>query len=71
MSLVKNISGGPLDVPVLGRVVEADEVAEVPDFQADGTSPLVWPPNRWQPVAGDSSTSGDSGDNRDNEGKDV
>jgi hypothetical protein len=51
MSQVKNISGGPLDVPVLGRVVEADEIADVPDFQPDGTSPIVWPPDKWEPVA--------------------
>ena len=39
MSLVKNISGGPLDVPLLGRTVEDGETVEVPDVQADGTSP--------------------------------
>lgn len=50
MSKVKNISGGPLDVPLLGRSVEAGETAEVPDFQADGTSPVVWPPDKWEPV---------------------
>ena len=50
MSKVKNISGGPLDVPVLGRVVEADEVTEVPDFQPDGVSPIVWPPDKWAPA---------------------
>ena len=51
MSKVKNISGGALDVPLLGRAVEADEVADVPDFQADGVSPIVWPPDKWEPVA--------------------
>lgn len=51
MSRVKNISGGALDVPLLDRVVEADEVVEVPDVQADGVSPIVWPGNRWEPVA--------------------
>ena len=50
MSKVKNISGGALDVPLLDRIVEADEVVEVPDSQPDG-SPIVWPPNRWEPVA--------------------
>jgi len=50
MSQVKNISGGPLDVPLLDRVVEADEVVDVPDVQADGVSPIVWPGNRWEPV---------------------
>lgn len=39
MSLVKNVSGGPLEVPLLDlRTVEADETVEVPDFQA-GHSP--------------------------------
>ena len=51
MSLRKNISGGPLDVPLLDRVVEADETVEVPDVQADGESPIVWPANRCEPVA--------------------
>lgn len=50
MSKVKNISGGPLDVPLLDRVIEDGEVVEVPDFQADGESPIVWPENRWEPV---------------------
>ena len=50
MSLVKNISGGPLDVPLLNRIVEDGETVEVPDVQDDGESPLVWPPNRWEPV---------------------
>ena len=54
MSQVKNISGGPLDVPVLGRVVQADEVATVPDFQPDGTSPIIWPPDKWEPANGTS-----------------
>ena len=49
MSRVKNVSGGPLDVPLLDRIVEADEVVEVPDSQPDG-SPIVWPENRWEPV---------------------
>ena len=52
MSTVRNISGGALDVPLLNRVVEADEVVDVPDFQADGVSPIVWPGNRWEPVSG-------------------
>jgi hypothetical protein len=50
MSKVKNVSGGPLDVPLLDRVVEAGEVVDVPDVQADGESPIIWPPNRWEPV---------------------
>jgi hypothetical protein len=49
MSRVKNISGGALDVPLLDRIVEDGEVVEVPDAQPDG-SPVVWPPNRWEPV---------------------
>jgi hypothetical protein len=49
MSRVKNVSGGALDVPLLDRVVEADEVVEVPDTQPDG-SPIIWPGNRWEPV---------------------
>jgi hypothetical protein len=50
VSKVKNISGGPLDVPLLDRVVEDGETVDVPDTQGDG-SPVVWPDNRWQPVA--------------------
>jgi len=23
---------------------------DVPDVQADGESPIVWPPDKWQPV---------------------
>jgi hypothetical protein len=51
MSLKKNISGGELDVPLLGRIVADGETVEVPDFQADGESLVVWPSNRWEPVA--------------------
>lgn len=51
MSKVRNISGGPLDVPLLDRVVEDGETVDVPDFQADGESPVIWPANRWEPVA--------------------
>jgi hypothetical protein len=51
MSQVRNISGGPLDVPILGRVVEDGEITAVPDFQPDGVSPIVWPPDKWEPVA--------------------
>lgn len=54
MSNVKNISGGPLDVPLLDRIVEDGEVVEVPDFQPGSTDdnplPIVWPENRWEPV---------------------
>ena len=51
MSKVKNISGGPLDVPLLDRTVGDGETVDVPDVQADGESPIVWPPDKWQPVA--------------------
>jgi hypothetical protein len=50
MSQVRNVSGGPLDVPILGRVVEDGEVVAVPDFQPDGVSPIVWPPPKWEPA---------------------
>jgi hypothetical protein len=50
LSKVKNISGGPLDVPLLNTVVQADAVVDVPDFQDDGESPVVWPPDKWEPV---------------------
>ena len=33
MSRVRNVSGGALDVPLLDRQVEAEEVVDVPDFQ--------------------------------------
>ena len=51
MSRVKNVSGGPLDVPLLDRTVQADEVVDVPDVQGDGESPIVWPGDKWEPVA--------------------
>ena len=56
MSKVRNVSGGPLEVPLLDmRVVEAGEVVEVPDFQpahSDGNPlPIVWPGDKWEPVA--------------------
>lgn len=51
MSMKVNISGGALDVPLLDRLVEADEVVEVPDFQPGSTDevplPIVWPPDKW------------------------
>ena len=62
MSRVKNVSGGALDVPLLNRQVEADEVVDVPDFQPGSTDeeplPIIWPSNRWEPV----SDSGDTSD---------
>ena len=61
MSRVKNVSGGPLDVPLLDRVVEDGEIVEVPDVQADGVSPIVWPENRWQPVTDKKPASKSSG----------
>ena len=51
VSKVRNISGGALDVPLLDRVVEDGETVEVPDVQADGESPIVWPGDKWEPVA--------------------
>jgi len=55
MSKVKNISGGPLDVPLLDRVIEADETVDVPDFQPghsdENPLPIVWPPDKWEAVA--------------------
>lgn len=49
MSKVRNVSGGPLDVPLLDRRVEDGETVDVPDAQADG-SPIIWPGNRWEAV---------------------
>jgi hypothetical protein len=56
MSKVKNISGGALDVPILGRIVGDGEIVEVPDVQpggdpADPAMALLWPGNRWEPVS--------------------
>ena len=57
MSRVRNVSGGALDVPLLNRQVEADEVVDVPDFQPASTDeeplPIIWPPDKWEPVDGD------------------
>ena len=50
MSKVKNISGGARYVPLLDREVADGETVEVPDVQADGESPVVWPDITWQPV---------------------
>jgi hypothetical protein len=54
MSNVRNISGGPLDVPLLDRVVDDGETVEVPDYQPGHTDedplPVVWPPDKWEPV---------------------
>ena len=47
---VKNISGGPLDVPLLDRTVADGEVFDAPDTQADGTSPLTWSPAHFEVV---------------------
>lgn len=61
MSKVKNISGGELDVPLLGRSVADGEIVEVPDFQPahnPDSSPgdpdhlaIVWPPDKWEAVS--------------------
>ncbi len=54
MSKRRNKSGGPLDVPLLGRVVEAGEVAECPDFQPahsdENPLPILWPEDKWELV---------------------
>jgi len=51
MSMKVNISGGPLDVPLLDRVVEDGETVEVPDWQPASTDdnplPIIWPPDKW------------------------
>ena len=66
MSRVKNISGGPLDVPLLDRTVEDGETVDVPDFQPghsdDNPLPIVWPDNRWQPVKAAKSSSSSKAD---------
>ena len=65
MSLKKNISGGELDVPLLGRSVGDGEVVEVPDFQPahseENPLPIVWPPDKWQNAEGDGYDGDDSG----------
>jgi hypothetical protein len=53
MPKYKNISGGRLDlsIPGLGQQSAEDgEIVDIPAFQLDGVSPLVVPPNRWEPV---------------------
>jgi hypothetical protein len=50
MSKVRNRTDGPRFVPLLDREVAAGEVVEVPDVQADGVSPVVWPDATWEPV---------------------
>lgn len=54
MSKRRNISGGPLDVPLLDRVVEPGEVADCPDFQPAHTDenplPIEWPADKWELV---------------------
>jgi hypothetical protein len=52
MSKYRNISGGGLDLAVPGRWrhVEDGEIVDIPDFQPDGVSPIVVPPDKWAPV---------------------
>ena len=50
MSKVRNVSGGPRYVPLLGREVADGETVEVPDVQDDGESPIVWPDVTWEPA---------------------
>jgi hypothetical protein len=53
MSKVRNRTDGPRDliVPGFEAHVEAGETVEVPDFQPDGVSPIVYPEATWEPVA--------------------
>ena len=52
---VKNVSGGPRWVPLLGREVADGEIAEVPETQPGHTEenplPIVWPEATWEPVS--------------------
>jgi hypothetical protein len=52
LSKYRNISGGDLDLRVPGfeQVVAAGEVVDIPDFQPDGESVIVVPPDKWQRV---------------------
>ena len=44
MAKVRNISGEPLHVPELNRLVEADQVVDVPDSRLDAylCQPATW-----------------------------
>jgi hypothetical protein len=46
----KNLSEARQDVQFDVGHVEPGEIAELPDFQADGVSPIIWPPTIWEPV---------------------
>lgn len=48
MPRVRNISGEPLNVPLLGREVAAGEVIDAPD-EVNG-QPVGWPEHIWEPV---------------------
>jgi hypothetical protein len=52
LSKYRNISGGELDLRVPGfeQAVAAGEVVDIPDFQPDGESPIIVPPDKWQLV---------------------
>jgi hypothetical protein len=79
MSRQKNISGGPLDVPILGRAVDDGEIVDVPDFQPAHNEksepgdpdhlPIVWPENRWQPVKAKAAAKADTATPDDTSGK--
>jgi hypothetical protein len=58
--LVKNVSGADLDlrVPGLEAFVEAGATIDVPEFQPDGESPIIYSPDIWQPVKAPSKSSG-------------
>lgn len=53
MAKLRNISPDPLDVPLLGRTVDVDEVVEVPDELFKQHS---WADTLWSEVGGKSKT---------------
>ncbi len=48
MPRVRNASHEALNVPVLGREVQPDEVVDLPD-ELNG-EPIGWPEHIWEPV---------------------
>ena len=48
MAKIRNVSPDPLDVPLLGRVVDIDEVVEVPEELYDSHS---WADTLWAVVS--------------------
>ena len=57
MAKVRNISAEAVSVPLLGRVVEPDTVAEVPD---DVFNNYSWPEATWAVVTGSKKTEKES-----------